>query len=76
MYYKGKEMLQKARQEKQGSHSFILERWNDDNKYRDSLSRVGLTEQGIMLFDRIAFGESSMRRDKKLREFEIRHIEF
>ena len=53
------EMLQKARQEKHESHSSILARWNNDYKYRDSLSRLGLTEQEIMLTDKIALENRS-----------------
>ena len=54
MHYKAKEMLQKARQEKHGSHSSILARWNNDYEYISSLSLIGWTEQDTMLFDRIA----------------------
>ena len=47
-------MLHKAGQKKHGEHSSILARWHSDCKYRTSLTRIGWTEQVIMLFDRIA----------------------
>ena len=59
MYYKAKEMLQKARQEKHGSYSSILARWNNDYESRNSLSLIGWTEQDIMLFDRSALENHS-----------------
>ena len=52
-------MLQKARQEKHGSHSSTLARWNNDHECRNSLSLIGWTEQDIMLFDRIAMESHS-----------------
>ena len=54
MDYKAKDMLHKAGQKKHGGHSSILARWHNDYKYRYSLTRIGWTEQEIMLFDRIA----------------------
>ena len=54
MYFKAQEMLQKARQEKHGSHSSILARWHNDYKYRMSLSDTGWTEEHIVLHDRTA----------------------
>ena len=59
--YLAREMLQKARQEKHGSHSSILERLNNDYKNRYSLSRIGWTEQDIMLFDTIAKENQEIR---------------
>ena len=45
-------MLHRAGQKKHGEHSSILARWHSDDKYRNSLTRIGWTEQD-MLFDRI-----------------------
>ena len=59
MNYKAKDMLHKACQKKHGGHSSILARWHSDYKYRDSLTRIGWTEQDIMLFDRIALENHS-----------------
>ena len=59
MYYKAKEMLHKAGQRKHGEHSSILARCLSDYKYRNSLTRIGWTEQDIMLFDRIALESHS-----------------
>ena len=50
MYWKAKEMLQKARQPKHGGSKTILERWHKDDAYRKSLS-VGWTEEQIILYD-------------------------
>ena len=54
-----KRCCKKTRQEKHGSHSSILARWNNDYKYRNSLSLIGWTEQDIMLFDSIALENHS-----------------
>ena len=59
IHYKAKEILQKARQEKHGSHSSILARWTNDCKYRESLSDIGWTQEHIMLHHRIAFENHS-----------------
>ena len=59
MYNKAKEMAQKARQEKHGSHSSILARWKNDYEYRNSLSLVGWTEHHKLLFDRTALENHS-----------------
>ena len=40
IYYKAKDMLQKARQPKHGGCKTILERWHDD-QHRKSLSKIG-----------------------------------
>ena len=52
-------MLHKAGQKKHGGHSSILARWHNKYSYRDSLTRIGWTEQDIMLFDRIALENHS-----------------
>ena len=59
MYYKAQEMLHKAGQKKHGGHSSILARWHNEYSYRDSLTRIGWTEQDIMLFDRVAWENHS-----------------
>ena len=57
-------MLLEAGQKKHGEHSSILARWDNDYKCRGSLSGIGLTEQDVMLFDRIALEKSFIRRNK------------
>ena len=59
MYYKAQEMLHKAGQKKHGGHSSILARWHNEYSYRDSLTRIGWTEQDIMLFDRVVLENHS-----------------
>ena len=54
MYYQARQMLKKARQKKHGSHPTIISRWYADEEYRTSLAAIGIREQQIMLFDRIA----------------------
>ena len=53
IYYKAKEILHKAVQLKYGEHSSVFARWHSDYKYRHSLTRIGWTEQDIMVYDRI-----------------------
>ena len=72
---KAKEMLYKAGQKKHGKHPSILAWWNNDCKYRDSLSRIGWSEQDIMLFDRVVL-EIIHTSQQKLREFETWNIGF
>ena len=52
-------VLHKAGQKKHGGHSSILARWHSDYKYRDSLTRIGWTEQDIMPYDRTALENHS-----------------
>ena len=59
MYYKAKEMLQKARQPKHGGYRTILERWHNDDKYRKSLSAIGWTEEQIVQYDELALEDHS-----------------
>ena len=40
-------------------HSSFLARWHNEYSYRDSLTRIGWTEQDIMLFDRITWENHS-----------------
>ena len=59
MYYKAKELLHKASQNKHGEHSSILARWLSDDRYRKSLSDIGWTAKDIVLFDRMALENHS-----------------
>ena len=52
-------MLHKASKKKHGGHSSILARWLSNDRYRKSLSDIGWTEKGIMLFDRIVLENHS-----------------
>ena len=54
MFFKAKEMLNKARQEKHGSHPMILSKRNEQEGYRRSLAEHSIGEKEIMLYDRIA----------------------
>ena len=54
MFFKAKEMLKKARQEKPGSHPTILSRWYAQEGYQESLAEHNVGEKEIMLYDRIA----------------------
>ena len=54
MFFKAKEILKKARQEKHGSHPTILARWYAQKGYRESLTEHNIDEKEVMLFDRIA----------------------
>ena len=47
-------MLQKARQPKHGGYKIILEVWHNDDKYRESVSKIGWTEEQIIQFDELA----------------------
>ena len=59
MYYKTKEMLQKARQPKHGGYKTILERWHNDDQYSKSLSEFGWTEEQIVQYDELALEDHS-----------------
>ena len=58
MYHKAHEMLKKARNNKNGSKN-VLDRWNNDNKYRKSLSDIVWTEERIMQYDEITLEDHS-----------------
>ena len=45
MFYKAKQMLQKARQCKHGSHPTILSRWSEQQGYRKSLTEHNIGEK-------------------------------
>ena len=54
MFFKAKEMLKKARQEKHDSHPTMLSRWQEQEGYRRALAEHNIGEKEIMLYDRIA----------------------
>ena len=54
MFFKAKQMLNKARQSKRGNHPTILSKWYDQEEYRKSLAEHKIREKEVMLFDRIA----------------------
>ena len=54
MYFHAKQMLEKTRQEKHGSHPSILSRWCADAANRKSLSDIEWREHYVMLYDRVA----------------------
>ena len=54
MFYRAKQMLEKARQSKHG-HPTILSRWFEQEGYQKSLAEHNVGEKEVMLFDRIAF---------------------
>ena len=51
---KAREMLKKARKHKNGGYKSILDRWNNDGKYRKSLSDIVWTEEQTIRYDAIA----------------------
>ena len=57
MYHKARDMLRKAKLQKNGSCQTTLERWYRDNKYRKSLSEEGWTEEHIRQYDELALGD-------------------
>ena len=59
MYYKAKEMLQKARQPKHGGCKTNLERWHNDDQHRKSLSNNGWTEEKFIQHDDLALEDHS-----------------
>ena len=60
-------MLQKARQPKYGGYKTILERWHNDNEYRESLSKIGWTGQHIIQYDEPALEGSLLYYNKRER---------
>ena len=54
MFFKAKEMLKKARQEKHGGQPTILARWYAQEGYRRSLAEHDIGEKELVLHDRIA----------------------
>ena len=59
IYCKAQEMLHEAGQNKHGERSSILARWHSDYKHRNSWTRIGWTEQDVMLFDRVVLENHS-----------------
>ena len=78
MYYEAKEILQKTRQPKHGGCKTILERWHNDDKYRESLSKNELTEQQIIQCDELALGDHSniaTREERTRKEKKCKYLE-
>ena len=73
MHYKAKEMLHKARQPKHGGYRTILERWHNDDKYRESLSKIGWTEEQIIQYDQLALEDHSLtaKKDERTRNEKV-----
>ena len=59
VYFKAKNMLLKARKGKNGNCKTILERWNKDDNYRNSLSENAFSEEDIQQYDAIALEDHS-----------------
>ena len=59
MFFQAKDMLQRAPQPKHGGYKTILERWHNDDKYRESLSKIGWTEERILQHDELALEDRS-----------------
>ena len=58
-YHKAHDMVRKARRHKSGGYKDILDRWNDDDNYRKSLSDIGWTEEQIIQYDASALEDHS-----------------
>ena len=52
-------MLKKARKHKNGGYRNILDRWNNDDKYRKSSSDIGWPEERTIQHDEIALEDHS-----------------
>ena len=59
MYCKAHDIRRKAHKHKNGGYKNILDRWNDDDKCRKSLSDIGWTEERILQYDEIALEDHS-----------------
>ena len=59
VFCKAHDMLRKARKHKSGGYKSTLDRWHDDDKYRNSLSDIGWTEEQIIQHDAIALEDHS-----------------
>ena len=66
-------MLRKARKHKSGCYKNILDRWNNDDKCRKSLSDIGWTEEQIIQYDKITLEDHAYTatRGRKKPEREI-----
>ena len=49
-----KKNLTEARQPKYGGCKTVVERWHNDDKYREPLSDIGWTEEQITQYDEVA----------------------
>ena len=54
MFYKAKQMLEKATQSKHGNHPTILSKWYEQEEYWKSLAEHIIEKKEVILFDRIA----------------------
>ena len=68
MHYKAKEMLQKARQPKHGGHTSMLEIWHNDDKHRESLSKIEWTEDQTIQYDELALAYTATRGERDRNE--------
>ena len=59
LYDKAHDMLRKARKHKSGGFKTILDRWHDGDRYRESLSDIGWTEEQTTQHDAIALEDHS-----------------
>ena len=59
MYLKAHDVLRKARSNKNGNCSTILDRWYRDDKYRKSLSDMGWTKEQIEQYNALAMEDHS-----------------
>ena len=59
MHCKAHDILRKARLHKSGGYKTFLDRWNNDDKYRKSLSDIRWTEEQIVQYDVIALEDHS-----------------
>ena len=73
MFFKAKEMLKKARQEKHGSHPTILSRWYEQEGYRRSLAEPNIGEKEVMLYDRIALARHDFSATRAERPQNAKH---
>ena len=59
MYYKAHEMVKNVGRHKNGGYNNILDRWNNDDKYRKSLPDIGWAEECIIQHEEIALTDPS-----------------
>ena len=59
MHCKAHDILRKARLHKSGGYKTFLDRWNNDDKYRKSLSDIRWSEEQIIQYDVIALEDHS-----------------
>ena len=59
--------VRKVRQPKHGGHKTILQRWHKYDKYRTSLSQIGLTEEQIIQYDQLTLEDHAHSARRKER---------